>query len=270
MIEVNAELSIRCQCQLIGLPLSSYYYQPAGENEFNLMLMRLIDEQYLKTPFFGILKMTDWLKRQGYEVNHKRVERLMRTMGLQGAVPEPHTSQSHPEHTIYPYLLKGMTLEHANLVWSTDLTYIPMANGFMYLTAVIDWYSRYVLAWHLSNTMDVETCIAPLHQALEIATPCIFNTDQGSQYTSNEFTGLLKKNEILISMDGRGRALDNVFIERLWRSVKYEEIYLYRYETVPELEMGLQRYFDFYNYQRPHQALNGQTPAEIHFRPMVK
>ena len=266
----HPSLTITKQCQLLGISRSSYYYQPKGESQENLMYMRLIDEQYLKTPFFGYRQMTRWLNRQGYPVNKKRIERLMGIMGLQGAVPGPHTSKPHPEHTVYPYLLKGMRLSHSNLVWSTDLTYVPMPIGYMYLTAIIDWYSRYVIAWALSNTMDVLSCVTVLEEALTISEPVIFNTDQGSQFTSPIFTKPLLERGILISMDGRGRALDNVFIERLWRSVKYENIYLNDYQSVSELTQGLYDYFVFYNTERPHSALDGQTPAEVHQRSQVK
>ena len=260
----HPDISITRQCQLLGVSRSSYYYRPAGETDENLQYMRQIDEQYLKTPFFGYRQMTRWLRRQGHQINPKRVARLMRLMGLQGAVPGPHTSQPHPQHKIYPYLLRGMQLSHANLVWSTDLTYVPMTTGFMYLIAIIDWYSRYVIGWGLSNTMDVGSCVEVLDNALLQTHPIIFNTDQGSQFTSPEFTRRLLSREILISMDGRGRALDNVFIERLWRSVKYEDIYLKEYRSVVELRQGLESYFRFYNHQRPHSALGGRTPAEVH------
>lgn len=258
-------MGIQQQCAALGLARSSYYYRPAGESEYNLQLMRLMDEQYLRHPAFGIGQMTTWLRHQGHRVNHKRIARLMRLMGLQGAVPGPHTSKPHPMNPVYPYLLRGMVLTHSQLVWSTDITYIPMAKGFMYLVAVIDWFSRYVLSWALSNTLDVRFCITALQAALEQGEPCIFNTDQGSQFTSREFTAQLLQRQVLISMDGRGRALDNVFIERLWRTVKYENIYLRGYETVPELESGLQDFFHFYNHERPHSALQGSTPHQVHW-----
>lgn len=265
LIDPNASLSARSQCKLLGVNRSSCYYQPQGESAENLAYMRIIDEQYLKTSYFGYRKMTDWLVRQGYPVNYKRVQRLMQLMGLRGSVPGPHTSKPHAKHKIYPYLLKGMKIQAPNLVWSTDLTYIPMACGFMYLTAVIDWYSRYVLSWELSNTMDHLPCCDALASALEHAEPVIFNTDQGSQFTSKEFTQILLDRQILISMDGRGRALDNVFIERLWRSVKYENIYLNDYDSVPALYQGLKAYFEHYNHERPHQTHDGATPAEVHY-----
>ena len=262
----HRDLSIRRQCALLDVGRSSYYYQSQTDEETaeNLAYLRRIDEQYMKTPFFGSRQMTAWLNRQGYTVNRKRVQRLMRCMGLHGSVPGPQTSKPHPQHLTYPYLLRGMRLEYANLVWSTDITYVPMPIGFMYLVAVIDWYSRYVLAWELSNTLDSRFCISALQQALARAEPVIFNTDQGSQFTSPEFTRELRQRQILISMDGRGRALDNVFIERLWRSVKYEDIYLRDYQTPLELHHGLDAYFRFYNEERPHSALDGATPAEVH------
>ena len=232
----HPDLTITKQCQLLGISRSSYYYQPKGESQENLMYMRLIDEQYLKTPFFGYRQMTRWLNRQGYPVNKKRIERLMGIMGLQGAVPGPHTSKPHPEHTLYPYLLKGMQLSHSNLVWSTDLTYVPMPIGYMYLTAIIDWYSRYVITWALSNTMDVLSCVQVLEEALTISEPVIFNTDQGSQFTSVDFIEPLKARGVQISMDGQGRVFDNIFVERLWRTVKVEEVYLRDYQTVAEAE----------------------------------
>lgn len=266
LIESNhPHISITRQCQLLGLPRSSYYFEPAGESEYNLHLMRIIDEQYLRTPFFGSRQMTDWLGGQGRRVNRKRIQRLMRKMGLEGAVPGPHTSQPHPQNPVYPYLLRGLKLTHANLVWSTDITFVPMPVGFMYLVAIIDWYSRYVLAWKLSNTLDTLFCLAALDEALSEQQPCIFNTDQGAQFTSLVFTQRLLKHQILISMDGRGRALDNIFVERLWRTVKYEDIYLRDYRSVPELEAGLSAYFHFYNHERPHSSLDGRTPAEVHW-----
>ncbi len=239
----HAELSIARQCELIGLNRSSYYHTPCGvESEQNLKYMRLIDEQYLRTPFYGSRQMTRWRLRQGHPVNRKRVQRLMRTMGIQGTVPGPHTSRPHPAHTVYPYLLQGLKPQRVNLVWSTDITYLPLSTGFMYLAAIMDWYSRYVIAWALSNTLDHLFCVSMLEEALQHAHPVIFNTDQGSQFTSVEFTRCLREQEILISMDGRGRALDNVFIERLWRSVKYEDIYLKDYPSVLQLYHGLKHF----------------------------
>lgn len=262
-------LSVAGQCDLIGLSRSDYYREPIGESEENLEFMRIIDEQYLRTPFFGSRMMTAWMVRQGYLVNRKRVQRLMRKMGIQGAVPGPHTSKPHPEHKIYPYLLQGLDLSEPNLVWSTDFTYVPMPNGFMYLVAVIDWYSRYVLSWGLSNTMDYLFCVDALQAALRRGEPAIFNTDQGSQFTSALFTQHLLDRQILISMDGRGRALDNVFVERLWRSVKYEDIYLHDYQDVPALYSGLKNYFHFFNHERPHSSLGGRAPAEVHYEKRI-
>jgi putative transposase len=231
--------------------------------------MRLIDEQYLKTPFYGYPKMTAHLRREGYEVNPKRIYRLMQKMGIQAIHPQPKTTINSPEHKIYPYLLRNLAVIYPNQVWSTDITYVPMQKGFMYLVAVIDWYSRYVLAWQLSNTLDGGFCLDTLRQALQTGTPKIFNTDQGVQFTASAFTACLKKAQIQISMDGRGRALDNIFIERLWRTVKYEDIYIRAYATVPALTAGLERYFTFYNHERPHQSLDYCTPAEVHFADRV-
>lgn len=261
----NAQVSVRRQCELLGLNRSTLYYEPASESEFNLSLMRLLDEQYLKTPFYGYPKMTAWLRRQGYTVNPKRVYRLMRKMGIQAIYPKPKTSQPGQGHKIYPYLLRNLEITHVNQVWSSDITYIPMPTGFMYLVAVMDWFSRYVLAWQLSNTLDAAFCLDALEQALQWGKPEIFNTDQGSQFTADAFTTCLTDASIRISMDGRGRALDNVFIERLWRSVKYEDIYIKEYNTVPQLQSGLTDYFQLYNQERPHQSLNHRTPAEFHF-----
>ncbi len=244
---------------------SSVYYTPNASESFeNLALMRRIDEQYLKTPFYGVPRMTWWLNAHGYGVNHKRVARLMRVMGLQATLPGPHTSRPHPEHRIYPYLLRGMEIGGPCEVWCADITYIPMRRGFMYLVAVMDWFSRYVITWELSNSLEIGFCVAALTRALQKARPHIFNTDQGSQFTSEEFTGILAQADVRISMDGRGRALDNAFIERLWRSVKYEDIYLRDYADGHALHAGLTRYFRFYNYERPHSGLNYYTPVSCH------
>ncbi len=229
--------------------------------------MRLMDEQYLRTPFYGRRRMTVWLQRQGYEVNQKRVSRLQQKMGLQTIYPKTQTSKKGRGHRIYPYLLRNLVIERPNQVWSTDITFVPMPHGFMYLVAIIDWFSRYVLAWQLSNTLDVGFCLVALEKALESGRPEVFNTDQGSQFTSHQFTARLEKENIRISMDGRGRALDNVFIERLWRTVKYENIYIKAYPSVLELDLGLLDYFRFYNHERPHQSLNYLTPAEVHLLP---
>ncbi len=262
-VEPSPEYSLRRQCRLAGVPRSSFYYVAAPASEGNLLLMRLIDEEYMRHPEFGYPRMTDWLKNQGHEVNHKRVARLMQRMGLQAITPGPHTSKPTPEHKIYPYLLRNVEIERVNQVWSTDITYIPMRHGFMYLAAVIEWHSRYVLAWELSNTLESLFCVAALKRALTQGTPEIFNTDQGSQFTSEVFTGVLLDKEIAISMDGRGRALDNVFIERLWWTVKYEEVYPKSYADGHALHKGLGTYFDYYNNERKHTALDKQTPAEV-------
>ncbi len=247
------------------MPRSTYYYQPAGESAENLGLMRLIDRQYLETPFYGSRQMTAVLRRRGYAVNRKRVQRLMGLMGLQATVPGPHTSRPHPQNPLYPYLLRDLVLTHSNLVWCADITFIPMPRGFLYLVAVLDWYSRFVLAWRLSNTLDALFCVEALEAALGHGQPVIFNTDQGAQFASQPWLAKLRGEGILVSMDGRGRALDNVFVERLWRTVKYEDIYLRDYQTVPDLENGLTAYFRFYNEERPHSALDHRTPAEVHW-----
>jgi putative transposase len=266
MIELNhPDLSVRRQCELLELNRSTYYYTPAGESEYNLHLMRLIDEQYLKTPFYGWPRMTAYLQREGYAVNHKRVRRLMQIMGLQAIYPKRKTSVPGKEHRIYPYLQRGLEITRPGHVWSADITYVPMQRGFMYLVAILDWFSRYVLAWQLSNTLDGRFCLDTLQQALQLGRPDIFNTDQGVQFTALEFTGRLEAAGVRISMDGRGRVFDNIFIERLWRSVKYEDLYLKDYASVLELSTGLEHYFQFYNNERPHQSLDYRTPAEMHF-----
>jgi len=227
--------------------------------------MRLLDQQYLKTPFYGVPKMTQYLRSLKYHVNPKRVRRLMRKMGLEAIYPKPNLSKPNKEHKIYPYLLKGLKIDRINQVWSSDITYLPMARGYLYLVAIIDIYSRYVLSWELSNSLENSFCINALDNALVRAKPEIFNTDQGSQFTSNDYTKVLKTHSIKISMDGKGRAIDNVFIERLWRSLKYEDIYLKAYESGNELYEGLKAYFDFYNNERFHQGLEYKKPAEIYF-----
>lgn len=266
MIEpTQATLSIRRQCDLLGLHRGTYYYQPAVETALNLELMRVIDQEYVRTPFYGYRKMTARLQQLGHGVNRKRVQRLMGKMGLQAIYPRPRTSIGDQQHKKYPYLLRDVTIDRPNQVWSADITYVPMRRGFMYLVAIIDWFSRLVLTWQLSNTLDGMFCLEALRLALQQGQPEIFNTDQGVQFTAHQFTGELATHQIKISMDGRGRAFDNIFIERLWRSVKYEHIYLYDYETVPALAAGLGGYFQLYNYERPHQSLNYQTPADVHF-----
>jgi putative transposase len=256
-------ISIARQCELVGLARSSYYYQTVGESKDNLQLMRLLDEQYTRTPFYGIKRMTAWLQTQGYAVNHKRVARLLHLMGLEAIYPKPRLSQPGATQQKYPYLLRGLTIDRVNQVWSTDITYIRLARGFVYLVAILDWFSRYVLAWSVSITLDTSFCLEALEAALAVARPDIFNSDQGVQFTSAEFTRRLQSADIRISWDGRGRALDNIFVERLWRSVKYEEVYVKDYQTVSEAVSGLKQYFHFYNHERLHQALDYQTPAAV-------
>ena len=256
-------LSTVRQCALLGISRSSVYYRPRATSLEDLAVMKLIDQQYLATPFYGSRRMTVWLQRQGRPVSRKRVQRLMRTMGLQPIYRRPRTSLRAAGHKVYPYLLGGMEITKPNQVWAADITYIPMARGFLYLVAIIDWYSRYVLAWRLSNTLDADFCVDALEEALSKGKPEIFNTDQGSQFTGEAFIGLLKKHGIRISMDGKGRYADNIFVERLWRTVKYEEVYLKAYSNGREAKVGLDAYFHFYNGQRPHQALGYRTPAEV-------
>jgi putative transposase len=260
----NPHLSIRRQCQLLGLSRSTYYLVPATASEEDLRLMRLIDQQFLRTPFFGSRRMRVYLERAGETVNRKRVQRLMAVMGLEALFPKPRTTTAALDGRVYPYLLRDRVLTHADEVWSSDITYVPMRRGFMYLTAVIDWFSRYVLSWRLSNTLDGRFCLEALDEALAVGRPEIFNTDQGSQFTAQEYTGRLEEAGVAVSRDGRGRALDNVFVERLWRSVKYEDIYIKDYESVPELESGLAAYFRFYDEERPHQSLGYRTPAKVY------
>jgi putative transposase len=264
-IEVDEpNLSVRRQCDLLGLSRGSWHYRSAGESEENLHLMRLLDEQYTRTPVYGVLRMTAWLQRQGYAVNAKRVRRLLRTMGLTAIYPGPKTSLPAPPHRIYPYLLRGVAITRPNFVWSTDITYIRLTHGFVYLVAIMDWYSRYVLSGRLSNSLETHFCVEALEHALTGTAPEIFNTDQGAQFTSLEFTSRLDRRGVRISMDGRGRALDNAFVERLWRSVKWEEVYMNSYQSVRDAWHGLNRYFVYYNQERPHQALAYLTPAEVY------
>jgi putative transposase len=256
-------ISVVRQCALLGISRSSVYYRSAEVSQEDLELMRLMDRQYLATPFYGSRRMGAWLTRLGYRVNRKRVQRLMRIMGLRTIYRRPRTSSPAPGHKVYPYLLQGMEITRPNQVWATDITYIPMARGFLYLVAIMDWFSRCVLAWRLSNTLDADFCAVALEEALSKGRPEIFNTDQGSQFTSEAFTGLLKHHEVRISMDGKGRYLDNLFVERLWRTVKYEEVYLKAYAAGREAKVGIDAYFHFYNNERPHQALGYRTPAEV-------
>lgn len=228
--------------------------------------MRLLDEQYTRTPFYGVLRMTHWLRRQGWRVNVKRVRRLLRRMGLAAIYPKPRLSVAMPGHRIYPYLLRDMKIRMPDQVWATDITYIRMRCGFVYLVAIMDWFSRYVLSWQISGTLEVAFCVAALEWALALGRPQIFNSDQGSQFTSESFTGRLQRQGVLISMDGRGRVLDNIFVERLWRTLKYEEVYLKDYGDVAEAVENLGAYFQFYNHERLHQALNYRTPADVYFQ----
>jgi len=255
---------VRRQCELLGLARSSLYYEPAAETAENLRLMRLIDEEYTAHPFLGSRRMAAWLAGQGEAVNRKRVQRLMRLMGLEAIYPKPRLSAASPGHRVFPYLLRGVTVERPDQVWSADITYVPLPSGFLYLAATIDWFSRYVLAWRLSNTLDGSFCLDMLEEALGRGRPEVFNTDQGVQFTAAAWTGRLEAAGVAVSMDGRGRCLDNVFVERLWRSVKYEDLYLRGYEAVPEVRQGLGRYFDYYNEERPHQALGYQTPGQVY------
>ncbi len=262
----NRQIPIYRQCELLGLNRSSLYYTPCRDTEYNEQLMKLIDEQYIQAPFYGIDRMTAWLRRQGHYVNHKRVRRLMRQMGLEAVYPHRKRGLSIPDkqHRIYPYLLKDVPIERPNQVWSTDITYIRMYRGWVYLVAVMDWFSRYVVSWEVSLTLEADFCVSALKKALSLGRPDIFNTDQGSQFTSEVFTGLLTQHGIAISMDGVGRAFDNIMVERLWRTVKVEDVYLRDYQTVAEASYYLGRYFEFYNNQRLHQALGYRTPAEVY------
>jgi putative transposase len=248
---------------LLDISRSGLYYQPKGISEEDLTLMKLIDRQYLATPFYGARKIAAWLKSQGHRVNRKRVRRLMRIMGLQAIYRRPRTSKPASGHKIYPYLLSGMKITRPNQVWAADITYIPMARGFLYLVAIIDWYSRYVLSWRLSNTMDASFCVEALEEALKKGKPDIFNTDQGAQFTREAFTELLKQHGVKISMDGKGSYNDNLFIERLWRTVKYEEVYLKAYQDGRDARISLGNYFRFYNTERLHQTHGYRTPAEV-------
>ena len=262
----NNQISICRQCELLGLSRSSLYYKPCRDTQYNEQLMKLIDKQYIETPFYGIAKMTEWLARQGHCVNHKRVRRLMRQMGLEAIYPRRKRGLSlqDKQHKIYPYLLRDVQITRPDQVWFADITYVRMYRGWLYLVAVMDWFSRYVLSWELSVTLESEFCISALKHALSFGKPQIFNTDQGSQFTSNDFTDILKVADIQVSMDGKGRVFDNIFIERLWRTVKVEEVYLRDYETVTEARYYLGRYFDLYNNKRLHQALGYRTPAEVY------
>ena len=262
----NQNLSISRQCRLLNVNRSTYYYKKRPIKPINLKLMELIDKQYLKTPTWGSRSMMNHLRRQGYKINRKRVQRLMRLMGLQAIYPKRRTSRPHPGHKVYPYLLRNLEIDRPNQVWATDITYIPMARGFMYLVAVMDWHSRKVLSWRISNTLDTDFCVAALEDAINrFGVSEIFNTDQGAQFTSNAFTDLLKQHDIKISMDGKGRVQDNIFVERLWWTVKHHYLYLHAFDNGIQLRNGLTEWFKFYNHERPHQALDNLTPDEVYY-----
>jgi putative transposase len=271
MVKKDGKLSVRKQCALLKLHRSTAYYRLAEAPEGALVLMRRIDEEYLRHPFQGSRKMRQWLIEQGHDVNRKRVQRLMRLMGIEGLNPKRSTSKPHPEHKRYPYLLRNVTVARANQVWATDITYIPMAHGFVYVVAIIDWYSRMVLAWRLSNTLDTSFCVDALTEALaKWGTPEIFNSDQGAQFTADDFTGVLLNEGIQISMDGKGCWRDNVFVERLWRSLKYEEVYLHAYDGVPEARRGIGNYLGWFNDERAHQALGYRVPSAVYFESLAE
>ena len=257
----HPRLSIARQCELVSISRSGFYHRPAGETPLNLALMRLIDAQFLETPWYGSRQMARHLRREGYTIGRKRIRRLMAKMGLTPIYQRPRTSVPHPEHRVFPYLLRDAVVDRPNQVWCADITYLPMRRGFLYLVAVMDWATRKVLSWRVSNTLDVEFCLEALEEALaRFGRPEIFNTDQGSQFTSPRFTGVLQRAGVRISMDGRGRWMDNVFIERLWRSLKYECVYLHAFETGSALRAGLSNWIGYYNTRRPHSGLDGRTP----------
>ena len=267
----HSGLSLKHQCELLSINRSSVYYKSRPIRVEDLELMKLMDDQYMKTPVYGSRSMRDYLNKQGYPVSRKRTQRLMRRMGIEAIYPKPKTSKPHPGHRIYPYLLKGLTIDRPDMVWCSDITYIPLKRGFMYLVAVMDWHSRKVLSWRISNTLDSEFCVSALEEAIEYyGHPEIFNTDQGSQFTSDAFTGVLKANGIRISMDGRGRCRDNIFIERLWWTVKYHYLHLHAFESGLELQKGLRKWFEYYNRERTHQSLNRMTPDACYFKEQLK
>jgi putative transposase len=271
MINRKSDLSIVRQCQIVGISRTSMYYEPKPISSRDLELMRLIDEIHLRYPFFGSRRIRDKLNENGHNVGRGHVATLMRKMGIEALYRKPKLSEPHPGHKVYPYLLRGMEITRANQVWSIDITYIPMAKGFCYLIAIMDWASRRVLSWRLSNTMDTSFCTDALEEAIiRFGKPDIFNTDQGSQFTSEAFTGSLKANNIRISMDGKGRWKDNIFIERLWWSVKYEEVYLKAYGSIAEARQGIRNYFELYNYERPHQKLDKKTPDVVYWETLPK
>ena len=260
----HKQLSLVRQCTLLNISRASVYYRPVSTRAEDLELMARMDRQYLKTPFYGSRRMKAWLLAEGYLVSRSKVRRLMRLMGLEAIYRRPNTSKPAPGHRVYPYLLKGVDVNRVDQVWAADITYIPMAQGFLYLVAIMDWHSRHVLAWKLSNTMDTDFCVTALEAALGKGRPEVFNTDQGPQFTSDAFTQTLQERGIRVSMDGKGRYLDNIFVERLWRSIKYEEVYLKAYQTVAEARVGINAYLEFYNRRRPHQSLGYRTPAQVY------
>ena len=266
IIPEHPTLSVRRQCELLGVPRGRFYYEPVAVNPEDLALMRLLDEQYTRMPFYGVRKMTAWLKTVGYDPDVKRVRRLLRLMGLMAIYRKPNLSLNGTDHRRYPYLLRGVPILRRDQVWSTDITYIRLRGGFVYLVAIIDWFSRYVLAWRLSNTLDAAFCLEALDEALGRGLPDIFNSDQGVQFTCSDFTGRLEKAKVQISMDGRGRCFDNIFVERLWRSVKYEDIFIHDYETIGEVRTGLGRYFPLYNDERLHESLDYRTPGQVYLQ----
>lgn len=268
MIEPNLpSLSVGKQCTLLSISRSSFYYEPKGETEKNLDLMRVIDKQFLETPFYGVRQMTWHLRNEGHLVNEKRIRRLMRLMGLMPIYQKPNTSRPMKGHRIYPYLLRGLQVNRPNQVWAADITYLPMRRGFLYLVAIMDWHTRKVLAWRISNTLEADFCVEALNEAIhKFGLPEIMNTDQGSQFTSFSWTDRLRRSSVRISMDGKGRFLDNIFVERLWRSMKYECVYLHAWETGSEARAGVGRWMEFYNHKRPHSALSGKPPAVVYWQ----
>jgi putative transposase len=265
MIDKDAkDISLTRQCELLNISKGTFYYKPIGIDPYSLNLMDLLDRQFTDTPFYGSRRMTAWLNRQGFPVNRKRVQRLMRLMGIEAIYPKANLSKRRKDHEVYPYLLKGVTIQEPNHVWSTDITYIRVGRGFVYLTAIMDWFSRYVISWRLSNTLESDFCVDALNEALALSKPLIFNTDQGSQYTSKKFITPLKAQGVQISMDSKGRALDNIFVERLWRTVKYEEVYIKEYNSARDAYKSLKEYFLFYNNKRLHQSLGYLPPCEVY------
>lgn len=263
-------MTIKRQCELLGISRSGWYYRDRPENAQNLELMRLIDEEYMRHPFLGTRRMRNYLNGLGYRINRKRVQRLYQQMGIEAIYPKPNLSRPDEGARKYPYLLRGLAIEHSDQVWCTDITYIRLAQGFVYLTVIMDWHSRYVISWGLSNTLDSSFCVTALEKAMTRGRPEIFNSDQGVQFTSVEFTGVLKAKDVQISMDGRGRAMDNIFVERLWRTVKYEDVYLHDYRSMQEAYEGLKKYFEYYNNQRQHQSLGNRTPREVYWESKPK